>query len=80
MKLTTADEQAVLDEFARELVGEFGRWAVLKRHGFEKFKSQLQKGNPRAAKTFSEKNMLRPISYTFLNQIENADEYGTNGY
>jgi hypothetical protein len=80
MKLTTADEQTVLDEFARELAGEFDRWAVLKRHGFSKFKAQLEKGNPRAAKSFSEKNMLRPISYDFLNQIDNAEEYGNNGY
>jgi hypothetical protein len=80
MKLTTADEQTVLDEYAREMAGEFQRWAVLKRHGFDKFKSQLQKGNTRAAKSFSEKNMLRPISYDFLNQIDNAEEYGNNGY
>jgi hypothetical protein len=80
MKLTTADEQTVLDEYARELAGEFNRWAVLKRHGFSKFKAQLEKGNPRAAKSFSEKNMLRPISYDFLNQIDNAEEYGNNGY
>lgn len=80
MKLSTANEQVVLDEYARELVGEFNRWAVLKRHGYNVFKNQLTKGNPRAAQSFTEKNMLRPISYTFLNQIENADEYGTNGY
>ena len=80
MKLTTANEQVVLDEYARELIGEFNRWALLKRHGYNVFKNQLQKGNPRAAKSFSEKNMLRPISYDFLNQIENADQYGTNGY
>jgi hypothetical protein len=80
MKLTTADEQTVLDEYARELVGEFQRWAVLKRHGYTVFMNQLKKGNLRASKSFSEKNMLRPISYDFLNQIENAEEYGTNGY
>ncbi len=80
MQLASADEQDVLDEYARELVGEFNRWAILKRHGYDVFKSQLEKGNPRAAQSFSEKHMLRPISYDFLNQIENADEYGTNGY
>lgn len=78
MKLTTATEQDVLDEYARELCGEFNRWTLLKRH--KAFESQLAKSNPRAAATFSAKNYLRPISYDFLNQIENADEYGTNGY
>lgn len=78
MSLSTASIQDVIDEYARELCGEFNRWALLKRH--KAFESQLAKGNPRAAKSFTEKNYLRPISYDFLNQIENADEYGTNGY
>lgn len=79
MKLTTpATEQDILDEYARELCGEFNRWALLKRH--KAFENQLEKGNPRAARTFSEKNYLRPISYEFLNSISNAEEYGTNGY
>ena len=78
MKLSTASEQDILDEYARELCGEFSRWTLLKRH--KAFETQLAKGNPRAAKTFSSKNYLRPISYDFLNQIDNAEEYGTNGY
>lgn len=80
MQLTNASEDDVLNEYARELCGEFTRWAVLKRHGYDKFKSQLQKGNPRAAASFQQKHMLRPISYDFLNQIDNAEEYGNNGY
>ena len=71
-------KQDVLDEYARELCGEFNRWALLKRH--HAFESQLAKGNPRAARSFTEKNYLRPISYDFLNQIENSAEYGNNGY
>ena len=78
MKLTTATEDDVLDEYARELCGEFTRWALLKRH--KAFETRLPKYNPRAAANFSQKNYLRPISYTFLNQIENSAEYGTNGY
>jgi hypothetical protein len=78
MKLDTASEQDVLDEYARELCGEFNRWALLKRH--HAFETQLAKGNPRAAASFESKHYLRPISYDFLNQISNADEYGTNGY
>ncbi|MDR0541297.1 MAG: RagB/SusD family nutrient uptake outer membrane protein [Dysgonamonadaceae bacterium] len=78
MKLTSATEQDVLDEYARELCGEFNRWALLKRH--RAFESQLQKGNPRAVLSFTSKHYLRPISFDFLNQISNKDEYGTNGY
>lgn len=78
MKLTAASTQDVLDEYARELCGEFGRWALLKRH--KAFERQLAMGNPRAGRAFTAKNYLRPISFDFLNQIENADEYGTNGY
>ncbi len=78
LKLTTATEQDVLDEYARELCGEFNRWSLLKRH--HAFETQLKKANPRAAVAFTAKNYLRPISYDFLNQISNASEYGTNGY
>ena len=79
MKLSTATEQDVLDEFAREMCGEFYRFGLLKRHHC--LKEQLQKGNIRAYRNFDEKkHYLRPISDLFLNQIENADEYGTNGY
>lgn len=79
MKLTTATEDDVLDEYARELCGEFSRWALLKRH--KAFETRLAKYNVRAAASFdASKNYLRPISYDFLSQINNADEYGTNGY
>lgn len=78
MKLTNATKEDVFDEYARELCGEFSRWALLKRH--KVFESRLALYNKRAAETFTTKNYLRPISYDFLNQIDNADEYGTNGY
>ena len=68
----------VFDEYARALWGEFSRWALLKRHGA--FEERLAKHNKRAAAGFDKKNYLRPISFTFLSQIENAEEYGTNGY
>lgn len=79
MKLSTATENDIFDEYARELCGEFSRWALLKRH--KAFESRLPKYNVRAAAEFKASlHYLRPISYDFLNQIENGDEYGTNGY
>ncbi|MGH2623799.1 MAG: RagB/SusD family nutrient uptake outer membrane protein, partial [Sphingobacterium sp.] len=77
--LTSATEQDVLDEYARELCGEFNRWALLKRH--HAFEKVLPKSNPRAAASFNTSiDYYRPISYDFLSQIDNAEEYGDNGY
>ncbi len=78
MKLSTATMDDVLDEYARELCGEFGRWYLLKRH--KAFEARLAIGNKRAAASFTAKNYLRPIPYSFLTSINNASEYGTNGY
>ncbi len=78
MKLTSATMEDVYDEYARELCGEFGRWYLLKRH--KAFETRLPIGNKRAASSFETKNYLRPIPYSFLTSINNADEYGTNGY
>lgn len=71
-------EDAILDEFARELCGEHQRWALLQRH--QAFKTQFQKSNKRAADSFKDYMKWRPISQTFLQQIDNKEEYGDNGY
>ena len=77
-KLTTADEDTVLDEYAREFAGEFQRWALLKRHNA--FEERLAKYNKRAAASFRPHHYNRPISIDFLQTILNAEEYGDNGY
>lgn len=77
--LTSADEEDVLDEYAREMAGEFNRWALLKRH--HNIKERITLYNTRAAQYFDEDiHYCRPISSDFLEQIENADTYGDNGY
>lgn len=81
MQLTNATMDDVFDEYARELCGEFNRWAILKRN--KAFESRLQKYNNTAFTFFKEnpqRNYLRPIPYDFLNQINNPEEFGTNGY
>ena len=79
MQLTTATMNDVFDEYARELCGEFNRWALLKRH--KAFETRLQTYNRTAFINFvAAKHYNRPIPFTFLNQINNADEFGTNGY
>lgn len=77
-KLTSADKDVVLDEYARELCGEYQRWAVLQRNGA--LKDRLSKYNKRAAAAFQDHCVWRPMSQTFLQQIDNAEEYGDNGY
>lgn len=77
-ELATADESVVLDEYAREMCGEFQRWAILQRHGL--LADRLQQYNGRASQSFKPYMVWRPISATFLQQIDNKDEYGDNGY
>jgi starch-binding outer membrane protein, SusD/RagB family len=79
MELTTATMDDVFDEYARELCGEFNRWALLKRN--KAFQTRLQQYNRAAFVNFNPtKNYNRPIPYTFLNQINNPGQFGTNGY
>lgn len=76
--LANATEDDIFDEYARELCGEFQRWALLQRH--QAFKDRLAKYNGRAAKAYKDFMIWRPISATFLQQIDNMNEYGDNGY
>jgi hypothetical protein len=79
MQLTTATMNDVFDEYARELCGEYNRWAILKRN--KAFESRLQIYNKTAFTNFvAAKHYNRPIPFTFLSQITNADDFGTNGY
>lgn len=77
-RLATASEDDIFDEYARELCGEFTRWALLKRHNA--FETRLAKYNVRAAKSFKKHMYNRPIAWDFLETILNKDEYGDNGY
>lgn len=79
MLLTSATMNDVFDEYARELCGEFNRWALLKRN--KAFETRLQTYNRTAAANFvPARHYNRPIPFNFLNQINNADEFGNNGY
>jgi hypothetical protein len=79
MQLTSATMNDVFDEYARELCGEYSRWALLKRN--KAFETRLPSYNKVAAVNFiPSRHYNRPIPFTFLNQINNANEFGTNGY
>ena len=77
-QLSNATEDDVLDEYAREMCGEFTRWILLKRHN--NIAERLALHNKRAAKAFKPYMYNRPISQDFLDVILNATEYGDNGY
>lgn len=70
----------IMDERARELCGEHMRWFDLKRAGLLS-KEYFQETNPESAANFNAaKHLKRPIPRSFLDQISNASEFGTNGY
>lgn len=77
-KLNSVSEDDIFDEYAREMCGEFNRWALLKRHNA--FESRLERFNKRAANNFKSTYYNRPVSSDFLSNILNDKEYGDNGY
>lgn len=84
MKVTQADMENIdfiLDERARELVGEQLRWFDLKRMGSEIFLRRIKMGNPDAGKNVKEHHALRPFPQTLLDAITNKNEFLQNeGY
>ena len=76
--LNNPTEQDILDEYAREFVGEHMRWPVLKRHNA--IKNAIDKHNTRAASNWKDAYVWRPIPQLFLDQISNKEEFGDNGY
>lgn len=79
MEVGSYDLDYLLKERARELCGEQWRWYDLKRTGYLNADYLVDKHkNPYIS--FEKKNLVRPIPQEFLDQIANADEFGTNGY
>ena len=71
----------ILEERARELCGEWLRWFDLKRTG--KLASYIRQHNPAwdGNDVVDEHNNLWPIPNTFLDKLQNAEEFGQNpGY
>ena len=71
----------ILDERARELCGEWLRWFDLKRTG--KLVNYIRQHNPAwdGNDVVDEHNNLWPIPNTFLDKLQNAEEFGQNpGY
>jgi len=79
MNVTEAQitDDFMLDEYAREMIGEWQRWFTLKR--FRAFESRLAACNPQIT-TFKKDYYFRPIQDSELLLIENPDEYQNPGY
>jgi hypothetical protein len=78
MEITAANLNIdfILDERARELVGEQTYWFDLKRTG--KLLDRVKAHQPEAAPNIQTKHLWKPIPQTFLDAIENSDEFGQN--
>lgn len=68
----------LLDEYAREMGGEWSRWTTLKR--FRALESRIKKGNPQIKSFDKNIHYLRPIPVNELLLINNAEEYQNPGY
>lgn len=68
----------LLDEYAREMCGEWMRWFTLKR--FRAFESRLPMCNPQIKEFDKTKHYVRPVPVWMLANIENGDEYQNPGY
>jgi hypothetical protein len=70
----------ILKERARELCGEQWRWYDLKRTGRLNQQYLTQPGKNPFITNFNTRHLVRHIPQEFLDQIANAEEFGTNGY
>ncbi len=81
MNISESDltQDFLLDEYAREMIGEWNRWTTLKR--FRAFESRIAKCNPQIkAGDFKKEYYLRPIPAAEILLIDNAEEYQNPGY
>ena len=82
LNVSAADitDDFLLDEYAREMIGEWNRWMTLKR--FRAFESRLARCNPqvKSGSFVRDIHYVRPISSSEILLLDNAAEYQNKGY
>lgn len=71
-------QELLLDEYAREMGGEWMRWTTLKR--FRALESRIAKCNPQITKFDKSIHYLRPVPTQEILLIDNGSEYQNPGY
>jgi len=79
MDVTSSEitQDFLLDETARELIGEWQRWQTLKR--FRAFESRISKMNPQIS-SFKSEYYFRPVPAAEILLLTNGEEYQNEGY
>ncbi len=72
------NQKFLLDEYAREMIGEWSRWMTLKR--FRAFEERIALANPQITSFNKDVHYLRPIPDKELLLIDNPEEYQNPGY
>lgn len=72
------NEKFLLDEYAREMIGEWNRWMTLKR--FRALESRIRLANPQITNFKKDVHYLRPVPDGELLLLDNAAEYQNPGY
>jgi len=72
------NEKFLLDEYAREMIGEWNRWMTLKR--FRALESRIALANPQIKKFDKSIHYLRPVPAAEIQLIDNPEEYQNPGY
>lgn len=72
------DVDFILDEYARELIGEWTRWSTLKR--FRALEERIAKANPQITAFNKDIHYLRPVPLAEIQSIDNPNEYQNPGY
>lgn len=82
LNVSAADitDDFLLDEYAREMIGEWNRWMTLKR--FRAFESRLARCNPqvKSGSFVRDIHYVRPISSSEILLLDNGAEYQNKGY
>lgn len=68
----------MLDEYAREMIGEWSRWGTLKR--FRALETRIAKANPQITGFNKDIHYLRPVPLAEIQSIDNPTEYQNPGY